>query len=190
MEFNIIKILLELFPGAISIITNRVLNGNLSKENLKTTTIEFFCYTLISYSIYYIIYSIPCIKNIVSIDIIKILIFLLVPIGISLAWEIKLKKYFENTINKVLKKYNLNTISLKTFPSENFFKDNKDHYIGVYKDDKFIGIGFLEEWDIATNSFSLSPLKENERISITRIKRSIILIKYGIKIDEYEYKLF
>lgn len=190
MEFNIIKVLLELSPGVIGIITNRILNGNLSKENFKTTTIEFFCYTLISYIIYYMIYSISYIKNIISIDIIEIFIFILIPIGISLIWEIKFKKYFENIVNKLLKKYNLNTISLKVFPSENFFKDNKDHYIGIYKEDKFIGIGFLEEWDIATNSFSLSPLKENEYINIIRIKRSIILINYGIKIDEYEYKLF
>ena len=182
-------IIKELLPGVVGIIVNRIMTGNLSKENLKTTTSEFLLYTMSAWTLYSILMLIFTFFETNIIEEIKFIFLILISILNSVFWELKAKILFEKIINKVLKKFKRNTISLKNFPSERFFSDNNDHYLGIYKENNLIAIGFLEDWDIATNSVSLLPPKIDEHVKITKLKRSIILINYNIKIDEYEHEI-
>lgn len=173
----------DLYPGLISIMVNRLLvGGNLKEKLIKINAIEYILYTFLSLTIYYSILEYVSPFN-------KLVVFTLLSGVISFAWTIKGRDLAVSFINLINQKFNRNSISIKEFPFEEYFQDNQNHYLSIYKDDKIIAYGFFAGCDSANKILSFVPPKENEIVKYCGLRRSIVFINEGLTINEYYIRI-
>lgn len=176
--------LLFLLPGVVALMITKCISGDSININAKKDSVTYICYTFTAMLFVAILDSLELMPNFKhSFALIQILFAIIA----SFLWNLFLKDMFFNMINFMLEKAGMNKVYYKKSVFEERFKDGKDHYISITKNNRIIASGFLGDFDENEESFSVLSPAEGEKVYLTKVKAVIIYKDKDLTIQEFEW---
>lgn len=190
-----ILIIAALAPGFIGIATNKLLNGDTSKEPLDANMFKYFLYATAALLLTECTpYASPLIKalngqRLVPAD---ILLPMLIAAACGAAWTLYLKNALAKIVSQILRLAGKNyTVGLSTsLIDRELLEDAEGHFIEITLPNGTKCAGALESYRAEDNTMLLSDNPEWTRDDDIEkyYKKSIVYLDTGTVIREYDYK--
>lgn len=189
-----ILLLIALTPGAVGIALGKLLNGDVAPEPLNSGIIKYFLYSSTALVLTELSgWAQPLQKTLAQRNDFTLL-DIAVPAGISaivaLAWKLFVKRAVIWAANKILLLFGYNEITMPGSALENLLDDGQGHFIEVHYPDGRVITGETREHGPHYGTITVVDLPEwvND-IELERYeKKTVIMLKTGIVIKEFDYK--
>lgn len=190
-----ILIIAALAPGFIGIATNKLLNGDTSKEPLDANMFKYFLYATAALLLTECTpYASPLIKalNGQRLAPADILLPMLIAAACGAAWTLYLKNALAKIVSQILRLAGKNyTVGLSTsLIDRELLEDAEGHFIEITLPNGTKCTGALESYRAEDNTMLLSDNPEWTRDDDIEkyYKKSIVYLDTGTVIREYDYK--
>lgn len=173
--------ILQALPGFLGVISHKFFQGQQIYFETKKDILKYFTYTLFTIS------SITLLTDFFAFNtrLLVLLLSTVIPIILSILWII-MSPFLVIGINFVNKLTNRNTIFIEDSTFEKNFKDGKDHFLVIHKNNKILSYGFLADWEENNGELTLSlvPPEIDEKYVNRGFEKSLIFSKSDIYIEE------
>lgn len=191
---DFILLIIGLTPGAVGIALGKLLNGDTAPEPLNSGLIKYFLYSS-SALVFTELSGLaqPLQKTLEqsnSFTLLDIAVPAAVAALIAIVWKLFLKRAVIWAANKLLRLSSYNEISMPESALENLLIDGKGHFIEVHMPDGRCFTGALKEHGAHYETITLCSLPDwTNDADVERCeKKTVIMLKNGVVIKEFDYK--